>query len=71
MPTDIVNIVAEDGTTRTVALDSMDDYYKFKLGITDIEVAKNVTIDVNFPKNKFTIRDSKGNVSNLFLNKDG
>lgn len=69
MPTDIVNIVAEDGTTRTVALDSMDDYYKFKLGITDIEVAKNVTIDVNFPKNKFTIRDSKGNVSNLFFEK--
>lgn len=71
MPTDVVNIVAENGNTRTVALDSMDDYYKFKLGITDIEVAKNVTIDVNFPKNKFTIRDNKGNVSNLYLNNNG
>lgn len=71
MPTDVVNIIAENGNTRTVALDSMDDYYKFKLGITDIEVAKDVTIDVNFPKNKFTISDNKGNVANLYLNNNG
>ena len=68
MPTDIVNIVTESGNTHTIALDTMDDYYKFKLGITDIEVAKDVTIDVDFPKNKYVIKDNKGNTCTLIKN---
>lgn len=68
MPTDIVNIVNENGEIHTVALDTMDDYYKFKLGISDIEAAKNVSIDVDFPKNKYVIKDNKGNVCTLTLN---
>ena len=68
MPTDVVNIVTESGNIRTIALDTMDDYYKFKLGITDIEVAKDVTIDVDFPKNKYVIKDNKGNTCTLTKN---
>lgn len=68
MPTDVVNIITESGNTSTIALDTMDDYYKFKLGITDIEVAKDVTIDVDFPKNKYVIKDNKGNTCTLTKN---
>lgn len=71
MPTDIVNIVNENGETHTFALDSMDDYYKFKLGLNDIEVAKNVKINVDFPKNKYIITDNNGNSTTLFLNENG
>lgn len=71
MPTDVVNIVDESGNSYTFTLDSMDDYYKFKLGINDIEVTQNVSIKVNFPKNIYVISDSKGNKTTLKLNDDG
>ena len=71
MPTDIVNIIDENGTAHTFALDSMDDYYKFKLGINDIEVAKNVSIKVDFPNNTYVISDIKGNKTTLTLNEQG
>lgn len=50
MPSDNVNIIDSEGKVHTVELNSMDDYYKFKDGINDIEIANNVSIKVDYKK---------------------
>lgn len=55
MPTDNVNIISSDGIVHTVELNSMDDYYKFKDGINDIEIANNVSIKPDYKKGTYTI----------------
>lgn len=53
MPTDIVDTIRKDGAVSTHVLDNMDDYYKFKNGIYDIEDEYDVVISSK--SNKFTI----------------
>ena len=68
MPTDNVDILDLQGNVikSGVSLDAMDDYYKFKDGIKQAEVAHNVTIERTIDKKgirKFRIRlneDIKG-----------
>lgn len=55
MPSDNVNIIDSNGNVHTVELNSMDDYYKFKDGINDIEIANNVSIKVDYKKGTYTI----------------
>ena len=55
MPSDNVNIIDSEGKVHTVELNSMDDYYKFKDGINDIEVANNVSIKVDYKKGTYKI----------------
>lgn len=55
MPTDNVNIIDSEGKVHTVELNSMDDYYKFKDGINDIEIANNVSIKVDYKKGTYKI----------------
>ena len=55
MPSDNVNIIDSEGKIHTVELNSMDDYYKFKDGINDIEIANNVSIKVNYKKGTYKI----------------
>lgn len=55
MPTDIVDIIKENGEVVTHVLDKMDDYYKFKNGIYDIEDNYNVTITSKNDGKKYTI----------------
>ena len=55
MPSDNVNIIDSEGKVHTVELNSMDDYYKFKDGINDIEIANNVSIKVDYKKGTYKI----------------
>ncbi len=55
MPSDNVNIIDSEGKIHTVELNSMDDYYKFKDGINDIEIANNVSIKVDYKKGTYKI----------------
>lgn len=55
MPSDNVNIIDSEGKVHTVELNSMDDYYKFKDGINDIEIANNVSIKVDYKKDTYKI----------------
>lgn len=55
MPSDNVNIIDSEGKVHTVELSSMDDYYKFKDGINDIEIANNVSIKVDYKKGTYKI----------------
>ena len=55
MPSDNVNIIDSEGKIHTVELNSMDDYYKFKDGINDIEIANNVSIKVDYKKGIYKI----------------
>lgn len=55
MPSDNVNIIDTEGNVHTVELNSMDDYYKFKDGINDIEIANNVSIKVDYKKGTYKI----------------
>ena len=55
MPSDNVNIIDSEGKVHTVELNSMDDYYKFKDGINDIEIANNVFIKVDYKKGTYKI----------------
>lgn len=55
MPSDNVNIIDSEGKVHTVELNSMDDYYKFKDGINDIEIANNVSIKVDYKKGAYKI----------------
>ena len=55
MPSDNVNIIDTEGNVHTVELNSMDDYYKFKDGINDIEIANNVSIKVDYQKGTYKI----------------
>lgn len=55
MPSDNVNIIDPEGKIHTVELNSMDDYYKFKDGINDIEIANNVSIKVDYKKGTYKI----------------
>ena len=55
MPSDNVNIIDTEGKVHTVELNSMDDYYKFKDGINDIEIANNVSIKVDYKKGTYKI----------------
>lgn len=55
MPTDNVNIIDSEGKVHIVELNSMDDYYKFKDGINDIEIANNVSIKVDYKKGTYKI----------------
>lgn len=55
MPSDNVNIIDSEGKVYTVELNSMDDYYKFKDGISDIEIANNVSIKVDYKKGTYKI----------------
>lgn len=55
MPSDNVDIIGEDGSVHTYELTSMDSYYKFKDGINDIEIANNVSIDVDYKEGTYTI----------------
>lgn len=55
MPSDNVNIIDTEGKVHVVELNSMDDYYKFKDGINDIEIANNVSIKVDYKKGTYKI----------------
>ena len=55
MPSDNVNIIDTEGKVHVVELNSMDDYYKFKDGISDIEIANNVSIKVDYKKGTYKI----------------
>lgn len=55
MPSDNVNIIDSESKVHTVELNSMDDYYKFKDGISDIEIANNVSIKVDYKKGTYKI----------------
>lgn len=55
MPSDNVNIIDSEGKVHTVELNSMDDYYKFKDGINDIEIVNNVSIKVDYKKGTYKI----------------
>lgn len=55
MPSDNVNIIDTEGKIHVVELNSMDDYYKFKDGINDIEIANNVSIKVDYKKGTYKI----------------
>ena len=54
-------ITYSDGTTKSYhhKLDDMQDYYKFKQGLTDIEDLYNVNITPNSTNTKFTISLNK------------
>lgn len=64
MPTDIVDITRKDGTIVTHVLDNMDDYYRFKNGIYDIEDEYDVVISSK--PNKYTI-SLKEDLSQSFI----
>jgi hypothetical protein len=56
MPSDVVNIINDEGTNlKTVRLDSMDDYYKFSDGLFDSEIRNDVSIKVDYKKGKYTV----------------
>lgn len=56
MPSDIVDIVDSKGNLlKTVDLNSLDTYYKFKDGIYDTELEHNVSVKVEYKKYKYTI----------------
>lgn len=55
MPSDIVDIISENGNVKTVDLDTLDKYYKFTDGLYNIEADYQVIIDNSKP-NKFTIK---------------
>ena len=56
MPTDIVNITdAEGNILKTVELNSMDDYYKFKDGLNELELQHNVSIKADYKNGTYRI----------------
>ena len=59
MPTDIVNIIKNDGTTVSHDLSDMADFYKFKNGIFDIEDEYNVKIAQKNGKYTITLQESE------------
>lgn len=59
MPTDIVNIIKNDGTTVSHDLSDMADFYKFKNGIFDIEDEYNVKIAQKNGKYTITLQEDK------------
>ena len=68
MPTDIVNIIKNDGTVISHDLSDMADFYKFKNGIFDIEDEYNVKI--NQKGNKFTITLNEDENSSFVIEKE-
>lgn len=59
MPSDIVNITDTEGNVlKTIDLDSLDKYYKFKDGLDTSELANNVIIKPNYKNSKFSIIDN-------------
>lgn len=68
MPTDIVNIIKNDGTVISHDLSDMADFFKFKNGIFDIEDEYNVKI--NQKGNKFTITLNEDENSSFVIEKE-
>jgi hypothetical protein len=63
MPSDIVDIMYDDGKIETVELNSMDGYYDFKFGVHEAMKDYNVDIESNYENMTFDIylKDEKGN----------
>lgn len=59
MPSDIVNIISSKGV-KTVDLDSLDVYYKFKQGLYDSEIANDVIIKTDYKGGEFKIIKGTG-----------
>jgi hypothetical protein len=55
MPSDIVDLVASDGTVTTVDLDSMQSYYDYKGGVIEAQIEHNVKIKSDYKRGKYTI----------------
>lgn len=68
MPSDNVNIIDTEGKVHTVELTSMDNYYKFKDGINDIEIANNVSIKVDYKKGTYKITSSTAELNLTKIN---
>ena len=67
MPSDIVDIVREDGTyVDTIDMDNLDDYYKLKDGVFEAQAEYNVSIKADYGKGKYTItlKDESGKNTN-------
>lgn len=54
-PTDVVDILYGENQVKQVRLDDLTTYYKFKDGLIDLELAYNVQIKPNWPKQGYTI----------------
>jgi hypothetical protein len=48
MPSDIVDLVASDGTVTTVDLDSMQTYYDYKGGVIEAQIEHKVKIKSDY-----------------------
>lgn len=71
MPTDIVNITDKTGKIlKTIELNSLDDYYKFKDGLNDLELQHNVSIKADYKNGTYRIT-SPTSTLNLFKNENG
>lgn len=69
MPSDIVNILGENGESlRTIDLDSLPKYYKFKQGLDALELAAGVKIDVDYESGVATVNGKEYAISDNLRN---
>lgn len=69
MPSDIVNILDEYGQVlRTIDLDSLPKYYKFKQGLDALELATGVKIDVDYESGIATVNGKEYTISDSLCN---
>jgi len=69
MPSDIVNILDEYGQVRrTIDLDSLPKYYKFKQGLDALELAAGVEIDVDYESGIATVNGKEYAISDNLRN---
>jgi hypothetical protein len=69
MPSDIVNIVDEYGQVlRTIDLDSLPKYYKFKQGLDALELAAGVEINVDYESGIATVNGKEYAISDNLRN---
>jgi hypothetical protein len=70
MPTDVVDVIDENGTLlKSYTLDSLDTYYNFTDGVFDTELTYDTKIKVNYTSNFYEIALNEDPNSKITLEK--